>query len=336
MEIFRKRNEATGVVFPLIDSANRPAFKTVATLAAGDVKIISHSAGAWQAAANTATTTPTELGLGYYYLPLTAAELNPDNSQYPVIIVCHDAVGAQWDDQSIVIWTRDVDMDDVMLAGSYVAPPTVAAIRTEMDMNSADLNAIIAYVDELESRLTAARAPLLDNLSNLDAMISSRLASAAYITPPTVSAIADQVWDEAAADHNIAGTAGAAIAKILAGGSTIMVTSPVASNGDIEIYQGADYATQENRALEWTDPTGAAWPDLTNATVTVHIGESFSKAATVITPTGANKKVRLDLAAADTAALRARTYGLYIEALLANNHQIPLLVGSATVLQSSA
>ena len=47
--------------------------------------------------------------------------------------------------------------------------------------------------------------------SNLDATISSRLASASYTTPPTVVAIADQVWDETLSGHLGAGSTGAAL-----------------------------------------------------------------------------------------------------------------------------
>ncbi|MDH3325152.1 MAG: hypothetical protein OEM38_00380 [Gammaproteobacteria bacterium] len=46
-----------------------------------------------------------------------------------------------------------------------VTPPTAAAIRSEVDLNSTQLAAIIAYVDELETRLSAIRAGYLDNLS---------------------------------------------------------------------------------------------------------------------------------------------------------------------------
>ena len=56
--------------------------------------------------------------------------------------------------------------DNLPLAPAAVGDiPTVIQIRTEMDTNSVDLNTIITYVDELESRLTATRAGYLDNLS---------------------------------------------------------------------------------------------------------------------------------------------------------------------------
>lgn len=48
-------------------------------------------------------------------------------------------------------------------------------------------------------------------LANLDAAVSTRLATAGYTAPPTVGAIADGVWDEGLAGHLTAGSAGAAL-----------------------------------------------------------------------------------------------------------------------------
>jgi hypothetical protein len=79
---------------------------------------------------------------------------------------------------------------------------------------SADLVDIEGKVDDLEGRLTNARAA---NLDNLDAAITTRLASGSYTTPPTAAAIADQVWEETLADHS--GTSGSTAAALNAAGS---------------------------------------------------------------------------------------------------------------------
>jgi hypothetical protein len=120
----------------------------------------------------------------------------------------------------VVLSTRGTaDPGDAMtLTGAYDPAKTAAqagdamaltgaeriAIRTEMDANSVDLNSIIAslttvigYVDDLEARLTLARANLLDNLVNLDAAVSSRGTAdpgdAMALTPAAVDAILDEV-----------------------------------------------------------------------------------------------------------------------------------------------
>lgn len=70
---------------------------------------------------------------------------------------------------------------DTEVAAILAAVDTeVAAIKAKTDAlpadTSATLTALTALVDDLESRLTAVRAGLLDNLINLDAAITSRLA----------------------------------------------------------------------------------------------------------------------------------------------------------------
>jgi uncharacterized protein YjlB len=75
--------------------------------------------------------------------------------------------------------------DAMTLTAAYDSAKTAAsasAVRTEMDANST-------------------------RLANLDATISSRLASASYIVPPTVAAIADGVCDEViSSGHAVAGS----------------------------------------------------------------------------------------------------------------------------------
>lgn len=48
-----------------------------------------------------------------------------------------------------------------------------------------------------------------------DVLISSRLSSAGYTTPPTAAAIADAVWDEPASEHATAGSFGQTVADAL-------------------------------------------------------------------------------------------------------------------------
>jgi len=71
--------------------------------------------------------------------------------------------------------------------------------------------AVQAIWDALTSALTTASSIGKLLVDNINATISSRLATAGYTTPPTVGAIADQVWDEAIADHAGAGSTGAAL-----------------------------------------------------------------------------------------------------------------------------
>jgi hypothetical protein len=83
--------------------------------------------------------------------------------------------------------------------GSVTAGVTLAA------------SAVTAIWAALTSALTTVGSIGKLLVDNVDAAISSRLATAGYTTPPTVGAIADQVWDEAISGHLGAGSTGAAL-----------------------------------------------------------------------------------------------------------------------------
>lgn len=77
---------------------------------------------------------------------------------------------------------------DTEIAAILAAVDTeIGAIKTKTDGLPADTSAILtaltALVDDLEGRLTSVRAGLLDNLTNLDAAMTSRLATAGYTAP---------------------------------------------------------------------------------------------------------------------------------------------------------
>lgn len=74
-----------------------------------------------------------------------------------------------------------VEALDAGVINATVAPNLDAAITSRS--SQASVNTVSTNVDELLVRLTIARAALLDNLSSLDASVSSRLASAAYTAP---------------------------------------------------------------------------------------------------------------------------------------------------------
>lgn len=89
----------------------------------------------------------------------------------------------------------DAAISTRLSAAGYTVPPTAAAIRAEMDANSADLNTIIDALVVLTTRLTAARAALLDNLTNLDMKVSEVTGGGGG----GGGATAAQVWDLASA-----------------------------------------------------------------------------------------------------------------------------------------
>jgi hypothetical protein len=119
------------------------------------------------------------------------------------------------------------------------------------------------------------------------------------------------------------------------GTGAVLVSAPVASNNDVTVYQGTDYADADGRALEWTAAAGA-WPsNLTGATVTMTVQNSANRTVltipvTVVTPTGA-QRLRAELTAVHT-NLASTVYLYLIRAVLpSTGHTVPLVAGRFTV-----
>jgi hypothetical protein len=174
-----------------------------------------------------------------------------------------------------------------------------------------------------------------------------------------VGDVADAVWDETAADHNTAGTMGAkmntaasgtdplanAVPGSYAAGTagykigqlgftTVNFTAPVLANGNAQLVRGADYYAADGNALEWNQTAlNAAWPDLTGATVALTARTpggaalAFSVAAIVVTPSGSNKAVRVEIPRTLTAELAKGAYPFVLAATLSNGHVVPLFHG---------
>lgn len=108
MEIHRKTAVATYAVVPLINASDRPNYKASPTLAAGDVKVIRHTGGAWDY--SNIGTLPAIIGgsaTKQVLVTLTATELTSDNLDLPIVVQFIDQTSPkEWDDQEIVIWTK--------------------------------------------------------------------------------------------------------------------------------------------------------------------------------------------------------------------------------------
>jgi hypothetical protein len=119
---------------------------------------------------------------------------------------------------------------------------------------------------------------------------------------------------------------------------TITYTGPVATTGDVAIVHGDDYNNTDSRALEWSTTDSATWPDLTGATITLtvkaHAGGTaeLTKTGTVVTPTGATKKVRVELTAANTTALGLGSHKFDVQATLSSGRIVTLITGTLNVL----
>ena len=129
MDIMLKQGVASTITFPLF-VAGSTTRKSGATLAAGDFKVLRHTAGVWNVA-NPTTAVPVEIGTsGFYALPLTAIELTPDEQKYPIIVVCSDVAGAQWADQQVIIRVADYDPFSLGAVAATVAAAVAGATIT--------------------------------------------------------------------------------------------------------------------------------------------------------------------------------------------------------------
>ena len=92
-------------------------------------------------------------------------------------------------------------------------------MKTSLNASTPGVSAagVQAIWDALTSALTTSGSIGKWILDKLDVVLSTRLATSGYTTPPTVGAIADQVWEEPLGDHT--GVAGSTALALNAAGS---------------------------------------------------------------------------------------------------------------------
>jgi hypothetical protein len=240
---------------------------------------------------------------------------------------------------SIGKWIAD-KLDETVSSRNSVTPPTVAAIRAEIDSNS----------------------------TKLDVPVSTRLAAVDYTPPgaaaPTVEEITGAVWsepipgsyttDQAGGKLNVlgnaadpllnvvpggyaSGTAGYALGRLVA--ASISITAPVLSSGNVEIRRGDSYFSADGRALVWT-LTGLPTINLTGA-ITTFKAKNISS---ILTKTSSDTPgiravfnsgtltLTLELAAADTGTLNAAIYDFDIQTQFSNGHVDTWVMGKMVVV----
>lgn len=126
---------------------------------------------------------------------------------------------------------------------------TVATRASQTSVNSIPTNPLLAndsrlnFLDAaISTRLASAgytpppsvsaiasqvRTELALELGRIDTSISTRLATAGYTSPPTAAIIADAVWDELLSGHAIVGSSGAALSGAGGGVSPSMIAAAV-------------------------------------------------------------------------------------------------------------
>lgn len=109
----------------LVDTNNRPSFKSSPTISAGDFKV-STDGSAYANLTNLPTVTPA--GSESVRVALTAAEMTGAE----VNVMASDQAGAEWDDVFVTISVTSASIDDVYTDTQYLTG-TVGTIATDVD-----------------------------------------------------------------------------------------------------------------------------------------------------------------------------------------------------------
>jgi hypothetical protein len=184
VEIFRKKNEATVIAFPMVTTASPDTFDTGETVS--DDGYYSDAGGAWTTLGGI-TDTVSEIGsTGLYELSLTAGEMDHDN-----IIIKFTSTNAA--DTAVIIRTRAVDEDDLVRATTPANTLDVSAtgeagvdwanvggqstsvdlggrriIKKDTVTTNTDLVSAAAVRTEMDSNSTQLAAIVLDTGTTLD------------------------------------------------------------------------------------------------------------------------------------------------------------------------
>lgn len=231
-----------------------------------------------------------------------------------------------------------------MLAGNATDRNTLGTLAVHATATGADAVDMLIEIVDYDPFAFGA---------NLDAAVSSRLATASYTAPDNagvaaikaktdnlpaapassgdVAAVPAAVWTVSTRAltsfgtlvNDIATAVWGFVSRTINGGAvSITVTSPILPSGDIELIAGDDYKLADGRQLEWTATT---WPVLTGATVQF-ISSRFTKAMTVVDAA----TVRLELEDTDTTgAYGSVTYKIF--ATLSNGNYVTLHRGTMAV-----
>lgn len=236
-----------------------------------------------------------EMGDGVYYYQLASGSNNAEGEYIAIFKTAGTAdqkhIPAIWVVDKAGVENLNDPIGDKLDAASYTAPPTVAAIRTEIDSNSTKLDVAVStrlatagYTtpptavqnrQEMDSNSTqlAAIKTKTDGLNFTGTDVKATLDSETVVltTPaPTAAAIADAVLDELLSEHVIAGSAGGALADAGSAADPLSNEVPgsyaegtagaklgLITSGDITIVNPLD--TQENliSIVQGSDQTGA-------------------------------------------------------------------------------
>lgn len=178
------------------------------------------------AAANTGLT---EIGIGVYQLRLTC-----DTAWGANVVLDWEISGTPLDgtDPDLPVLNHAIDLIELAVKaqtdniGTNAADsPNTQTMQGRVDVavstRSTYAGADTGGTTTLLGRLTSGRA---GNLDNLDAQVSSRLASGGYTAPPSAATIADAVWNALTSSLTTAGSVGKRLVDFV---TTLVYSAPL-------------------------------------------------------------------------------------------------------------
>lgn len=144
----------------------------------------------------------------------------------------------------------------VALTAAYDPAKTAAQAGDAMTLTSGERTTLAAAIwNALTSGLTTVSSIGKLLVDNINATISSRLASSSYSAAPTAADNASAVWDEALAGHATAGSAGAALSAAGGGADAATIAAAVWD----EATAGHQTAGSTGKALTDAQSAGDPW-----------------------------------------------------------------------------
>jgi len=147
MELFRTKNLATRISFPLITSGSTDYFTGTAWESLTNASISAYS---WQdsqsATSLSISGTPVELNsTGLWHMPLSQSEMNPNSGNDDYIIIKFNASEIQ--EQSILIQLQEYNIKETSAVKNTTAEISAAVYETVIDTKSVEeiLEILMAY-----------------------------------------------------------------------------------------------------------------------------------------------------------------------------------------------
>lgn len=222
---------------------------------------------------------------------------------------------------------RTLAAADYATAAAVAALPSAGAIAIQVDSTLSAAHGAGSWTTATGFALAATAPSWWLAPVDVSADVSSIKAKTDQLVfvEGKVEANATAVIDESTVSTLISGTTQGVVAGL--GSARITVRSPLSPRGKtLTIRPGDDYFATDRAVPEWEEEA-AGWPVLTGAAITLSVnGGTLGIAGSVVVATGSNKKVRVEMTAAQSIQIQQSPYEL-LATLPGSGHVVTLAKG---------